>query len=575
MPNIVTSQQVKSQHPIPQNVMDVEFKIVGDLTLHQFVLVAVGAGFAFVFYKTVRPVPINWLAALLTFGTAAAIAFIPLDDRGLDQWLINFINAVTKPTQRMWRKNPQPPSYLLGEYAQMVTSEIVSLAPARSRSELIEYLQRLDTPENREEILETKENDFLKRISQEQPLISGLSQTPPTTTAATAPTAKAQYRQQQQEEEVFFIPTEEGLQEVVKAIKNTQPGRSLSLENFRETPGMGGDSLVLPIKGEVVIESVKKQPPNPTSKKSNEEEAKTVVLLRDLHNTINLARESLNKVVETSKTVQTPPPNPVKDNVFRSDDFKKEMVKSRLKQLTGQLNTLKERQQSGESSLEKTIQYYQQQIKGLEERLEGKSAVDIDNQSNSEEIMEKIDSLKKQSLIFQNQIESINKTIAISKQIASQNQDKRQLLLIEQQEQTLNNLAENKKSYESQIDNLVQRLKLQMTPLIPQEEPVTKTTAGTQRQEQRIKVQVKPNIVYGTIRDRDGHLLENAVIIIKDERHEPVRALKTNKLGQFRTSTPLSNGEYTVLATKPGLSFNTAKINLMGAVINEIELLAQ
>jgi hypothetical protein len=84
-----------------------------------------------------------------------------------------------------------------------------------------------------------------------------------------------------------------------------------------------------------------------------------------------------------------------------------------------------------------------------------------------------------------------------------------------------------------------------------------------------------PNVIVGLVRDQNGLLLTEVVIIVKDSEDEPVRALKTNKVGQFAISTPLPNGPYTVSLEKDGFSFDTIAVNLNGEIFIPIEIKAQ
>ncbi|MBI3559733.1 hypothetical protein HY087_01225, partial [Candidatus Gottesmanbacteria bacterium] len=55
-----------------------------------------------------------------------------------------------------------------------------------------------------------------------------------------------------------------------------------------------------------------------------------------------------------------------------------------------------------------------------------------------------------------------------------------------------------------------------------------------------------PNVVTGIVKDHYGNLLSGMLITVRDKDDIPLRALKTNKLGQFAASTPLPNNTYIV-----------------------------
>ena len=94
-------------HPVPQNVTSFQFHLVGDMTLKQFIYLASGvaiAYFLFVFALTSYPL-ITWPLIVISAGTGAAFAFIPIGSRPLDHWVAAFFKAIYTPTQRSWIKD--------------------------------------------------------------------------------------------------------------------------------------------------------------------------------------------------------------------------------------------------------------------------------------------------------------------------------------------------------------------------------------------------------------------------------------------------------------------------------------
>ena len=102
------------QHPIPQNVTGFQFKLIGDITLKQFGYVAGGLIMAYLSTKiSLIPLllryPMSAVCALLGIG----LAFVPIEERPLDRWLISFFKSMYAPTQYVWKKNNPPPEILL------------------------------------------------------------------------------------------------------------------------------------------------------------------------------------------------------------------------------------------------------------------------------------------------------------------------------------------------------------------------------------------------------------------------------------------------------------------------------
>jgi PrgI family protein len=60
-----------------------------------------------------------------------------------------------------------------------------------------------------------------------------------------------------------------------------------------------------------------------------------------------------------------------------------------------------------------------------------------------------------------------------------------------------------------------------------------------------------PNVVVGIVKDPRGNILPHILVEVKDKDGNPVRAFKTNQLGQFASATPLSPGTYTIELEDP------------------------
>lgn len=85
-----------------------------------------------------------------------------------------------------------------------------------------------------------------------------------------------------------------------------------------------------------------------------------------------------------------------------------------------------------------------------------------------------------------------------------------------------------------------------------------------------------PNVISGIIKDPRGNPLPNILVEVKDQDGNPVRAFKTNALGQFSASTPLVNGSYTISFEDPNASnkFDTVVFEASGNIILPIEVIS-
>jgi hypothetical protein len=84
-----------------------------------------------------------------------------------------------------------------------------------------------------------------------------------------------------------------------------------------------------------------------------------------------------------------------------------------------------------------------------------------------------------------------------------------------------------------------------------------------------------PNIVVGMVFDEEGKIVEGAIVEIQDLTGNPMRALRTNALGQFQTASPLTSGEYVIITEKEGVSFDIIKIRLVGSIVQPIKIKAK
>lgn len=85
-----------------------------------------------------------------------------------------------------------------------------------------------------------------------------------------------------------------------------------------------------------------------------------------------------------------------------------------------------------------------------------------------------------------------------------------------------------------------------------------------------------PNVIAGIVKDPRGNPLPNILVEVKDQEGNPVRAFKTNALGQFSASTALSNGSYTIEFEDPNSAhkFDKVAFRADGNIILPIEVIS-
>jgi len=119
------------QHPIPQNVTQYQFRLVGDMTLKQFLELALGLVLAYLFFTSNLVFIFKWPLVILSILLGAGLAFFPIEDRPLDQWIINFVKAIYAPTKFIWQKtNKIPRLFLFAAHAPDIITTITKTIKA-------------------------------------------------------------------------------------------------------------------------------------------------------------------------------------------------------------------------------------------------------------------------------------------------------------------------------------------------------------------------------------------------------------------------------------------------------------
>lgn len=97
------------QHAIPQNVTQYQFRLVGDMTLKQFLELAGGLLLAYLFFASNLIFIFKWPLVIFSVLLGVGLAFFPVEDRPLDQWIVNFVRAIYGPTRFIWKKSDKIP----------------------------------------------------------------------------------------------------------------------------------------------------------------------------------------------------------------------------------------------------------------------------------------------------------------------------------------------------------------------------------------------------------------------------------------------------------------------------------
>lgn len=136
------------QHPVPRQITTFEFKLIGFLTLKQFIYLMIFTGIGVALFYLI-PIPIvNILLALVSFIFGVILVFIPFNERPLDVWIINFLKRLSSPLQYYYSKNASPPKFLSDKHALTNPQIVESYIDAHQKLEA--YTRKSKTEENEE-----------------------------------------------------------------------------------------------------------------------------------------------------------------------------------------------------------------------------------------------------------------------------------------------------------------------------------------------------------------------------------------------------------------------------------------
>jgi hypothetical protein len=82
----------------------------------------------------------------------------------------------------------------------------------------------------------------------------------------------------------------------------------------------------------------------------------------------------------------------------------------------------------------------------------------------------------------------------------------------------------------------------------------------------------EPNKLVGMVLSQNNDLLTNSIVEVQTKDGQIERAVKTNALGQFFITTPLKNGDYTIIVEKENYTFQPLNIKIDGTIIQPVEI---
>ncbi|MFW5703506.1 MAG: PrgI family mobile element protein [Patescibacteria group bacterium] len=126
------------QHPIPRQITTFEFKLIGFMTLKQFIYLVVAFPIAYIVFA-LFPIPLlNILLAVIIVVAGLVFAFVPIQDRPVEVWIRNLFKRLQSPTQYFYHKDNKPLYFLNDLY--FLADPHRMLAHIESKEKLAQYL---------------------------------------------------------------------------------------------------------------------------------------------------------------------------------------------------------------------------------------------------------------------------------------------------------------------------------------------------------------------------------------------------------------------------------------------------
>ena len=91
------------QYKVPQKI-DLEDKIIGPLTLKQFIYLLSGAMLDYLIFSSIASSFLSWLLIFIVSLLALAFAFVQVEEQPFSYLMANFLSYLLRPKIRIWDK---------------------------------------------------------------------------------------------------------------------------------------------------------------------------------------------------------------------------------------------------------------------------------------------------------------------------------------------------------------------------------------------------------------------------------------------------------------------------------------
>lgn len=627
------------RHAVPENIMDVEFKLFGSLTAKQFGYI-LGGGLlgllSYYIFKSLGSTFLGWIFGGIGVILGLSLALIRINEQPFEIWLGNFLNAMFSSQKRVWKKEKKSKKNMntvqTPQAQQIVRGRRNNTQLGQSSNSTQNNVQSRPNLQNRKNSMNKQQvNKPLPKVNSNQygyndvndPKAENNQQQMQNNNSKQSSSDFSQNRQAKTStEEAMNIDNNKSNNNITGQKKMLNDSNTQTQENNKD-PIAGQpakpNTFAVPGSAQKGVSMMNNQDTNPPgSTQQRNLESKSTQTSQSIPNTLNRGTNTnmTNNTGQASSDNQTQGNSGAggsvsalrRDNVQPNSSSTSDTAANDLNQIDpafkanqtvqktyqnnsqGQVNVnqqqtsvnaqgqnMQKDQTSSQRNIDNKAKVHSDVLPSKNEVIQNQQSRDAQNISNlnqskpsedtenynidqTKQLRGKIADYSNRNQKLQKKLEEINTQLQQIKsqyQKVSQNNEELKQKLINQKEQKSQTLPDpptlpqQPKSPSSQSDKV-------MTPKVYNGPYLTK----------------KANVISGIVKSRNGDLLPGVVVIVKNEKNRPVRAMKTNSLGQFITTTSLNNGTYLIELSKNDYSFGRYEIKLDGNILPTYEFVA-
>ena len=129
------------QFKVPQNI-DMQDRILGPLTMVQFIYAVIGGGVCYAIYSTI-PKPFSYILVLPIALFVLAMIFLKVNERPFLDFLISLFYFTTMPKSRIWHHDANS-SLSVEIYQPKITQQNITPTKQFTHEQIHSYAEKID-----------------------------------------------------------------------------------------------------------------------------------------------------------------------------------------------------------------------------------------------------------------------------------------------------------------------------------------------------------------------------------------------------------------------------------------------